>query len=436
MTSASNTARSIPIGRSERIAEAGEVFTPLHVIDNILADDEVSEIIKNPDCVILEPSAGDGNFIVKVILARIDRSRSFEDNMAGLKNIWAIEIQQDNLDVLKNRVRDIFLDKSPALDSWLDTNFLCGSFITDRACNILCKDDCIDHNKLQYPDSYDLILGNPPYNPNRLYIKFIEKALKLSDMSVMILPTTWKLSSRYKKFRNKIAVHTKSWDELPWSTFSIKLRTGILKLSKYDGDDSYLSYPDYRFINSIMTKAYKTWPDMLKDYTFGDYNLYIGWKCNLQRDGSKMNMLQSLDYDDKSELLPNNLFSFRFQDEKIRRSWVLWSTTKLAAYLQQHTDSDTVCKELPFPINLEDGFDEGALYDELGLTDEEKSAIVGNDLYISGKAAQFYSRENVAIRSDAIIGQIRKACAECGSSSFHKKGCSNSTEREMTVRDS
>lgn len=455
LTKAQNKDRSYAIGRGDLISEAGEVFTPANVVSFVLEEPLIDGIVRDCSALVLEPAAGDGNFVVGVIERRLRKGLSFESSLQALKNIWAIEIQQDNLDVLKKRAVSLtksLLNATPAqerqLFDWVDSNFLKGNFLSSKHCELSCSFECGKHNTLKIPSRFDLIVGNPPFNPRNQYVKFVVQSMQQSSVVSFILPTSWKFSSSYHNFRQKLLDTAYSWKELPWTTFSVKCRTGVLTLV----DDVFLTksqytrklskdFDDLTFVDSILQKACLKWPDRLLHF-YCEKNfieqrgwpLYIGWKCNLRKDGDKVNALQSLDFYKPSSLLPHNVFSFHFPTEQLRRSWVLWSTTLLAAFLQQLTDSDTVSRELPFPSNLEEGFLEESLYDELNLTFEERSRLGSSRLYLSGKALEFYRRENVKVREDAFLGKLKKACADCGSSSFHRKGCSFSTEREKSLR--
>lgn len=452
-----NAARSTPIRREERISEAGEIFTPAHVVTSILRGPAIAPLVADSRKTVLEPAAGDGNFVVEIVRQRLDPARGFAANLAALQKTWAIEIQADNLTVLRSRVIEIARSRlrvdSKQLQQiveWAQTNLLQGNYLTGRACTLACPATCAKHELLALPPSFDLLAGNPPFNPQRMFTKFVEKALSEAATVVMIVPASWKISPQYKGFRARIAPYAVSWNELRWDTFAIKPRTGVLTLSaqkdrgfRYEGEQVPLCGPSYRFEDNILRKARAAWPYTLSKFSTTStqatdpvWPLHIGWKCNLRRDGNRMNMLQSVDYEYGSALLPNHTFAFDFPTEQLRRSWIIWSTTKLAAYMQQCTNSDTVSRELPFPGHLTVGISDFDLYEYLGLTPLEIRRVEQGDLYISGKAAEFYGRVGAAIRSDALIGDRRPSCVSCGSSSFHKKGCSNATEREAMLRDS
>lgn len=109
--------------------------TPLKTIENLFNYIDLNNYGNN----ILEPSAGNGNFI-KII-------KSIYPN----KNINAIEIRQSELENLQ----------------------------------LLCS-DIIIHDFLSYEDNkkYDIIIGNPPFNKA---LEFIEKSLSLlSEQGVLI----------------------------------------------------------------------------------------------------------------------------------------------------------------------------------------------------------------------------------------------------------
>lgn len=94
---------------SERIKETGEVFTPDDLVNKVL-DKLDSSVWTDPTKTWLEPSCGDGNFLV-VVHARLmaglaeaipqenDRHRHIIENM-----IFAVDLMQDNIDMCINRL--------------------------------------------------------------------------------------------------------------------------------------------------------------------------------------------------------------------------------------------------------------------------------------------------------------------------------------------
>lgn len=460
----SNAARESPTQRAALIAEAGEVFTPAEIVYEMLARKEVAPLIVNPNSLVLEPAAGDGNFLVPIITQRLRATRdlSGQAQLTGLQNIFAVELQPDNVLAMRERALasvqseapDLWASQPNEVTRWLSSNLLEGNFLTRHGSLLSCPENCAMHVDLAIPSHFDLAIGNPPYNPAAMYRDFTTVSLSSSHTVAFILPTTWKLADAHQNFRRSILPHLRSVDDLPWDTFQIKLHTSVVLLRsdrssesfKLNGKSSSAAGRQRAVANSILTKAYRRWGQTLSSHQTrpeklcrAAYPLYVGWKCNLKRDGERVNALQSLALSPESPLLPSNRFLFTFKTDAERQAWCQWSSTKLAAYLQSLTDSDTVSRRLPMPplspgrafLHASDDF----LYSELNLTPSEIKEVERHRLFVSAKAAIIYDALGVQVRPDAVLGKKRTACEGCGSSSFHKKGCPNSTEKERMIRD-
>ena len=76
----------------ERIDLRGEVFTPLELCDRMI--DEISEEnLKNPNSVFLDPTAGNGNFLV-TLKTKLLQYHS-EDHVLN-HMLYAVELMSDN----------------------------------------------------------------------------------------------------------------------------------------------------------------------------------------------------------------------------------------------------------------------------------------------------------------------------------------------------
>ena len=76
----------------ERIDETGEVFTPLEVCIKMVNEIPL-QTLKNPDSTFIDPSAGNGNFII----ALRDRLKEYHSEEHILnKMLYSIELMKDN----------------------------------------------------------------------------------------------------------------------------------------------------------------------------------------------------------------------------------------------------------------------------------------------------------------------------------------------------
>ena len=105
-----------------------EIFTPDWVV-NEMCDCLLEE---NPDAfapekTFLEPSCGDGQFVVEIYRRKLSRCHSRQDAETALASVWAIEIQQDNMNECKARVRALFAEYGYSdldFESVFATNFI------------------------------------------------------------------------------------------------------------------------------------------------------------------------------------------------------------------------------------------------------------------------------------------------------------------------
>ena len=97
------------IKSKDRVKNQGEVFTPAHIVKDML--DMVGDDISDKTKRILEPACGDGNFLVDILQRRLDRiprklkidDREFEV-LIILSNIYGIDIMQDNVIEARSRL--------------------------------------------------------------------------------------------------------------------------------------------------------------------------------------------------------------------------------------------------------------------------------------------------------------------------------------------
>ena len=84
-----------------RIKAYGEVFTPVELIREML-DGLPQEIFGNPDEKFLDPTGcGDGAFLGEVLIKKVENGLDFE---TALKGCFGIDIQQDNVDLCRERL--------------------------------------------------------------------------------------------------------------------------------------------------------------------------------------------------------------------------------------------------------------------------------------------------------------------------------------------
>lgn len=87
----------------ERIKKNGEVFTPFAIIDQMIAKIP-EEKWKDPKATFVDPTAGSGNILVRMLEKRLASGISVED---AVKTLYGVELMQDNRDLCIQRILEI-----------------------------------------------------------------------------------------------------------------------------------------------------------------------------------------------------------------------------------------------------------------------------------------------------------------------------------------
>jgi len=91
----------------ERVKRTGEIFTPSYYIDDIMNKLEENNAFSTNQTV-LEPSCGNGNFLVEVISRKIESGCSTVDT---LNAVYGLDIMPDNIEHCKERILDLVGNK-------------------------------------------------------------------------------------------------------------------------------------------------------------------------------------------------------------------------------------------------------------------------------------------------------------------------------------
>lgn len=91
--------------KKERIRKYGEVFTPPEIVSHMcdLLEEESPGAFE-PDRTFLEPTCGDGAFVVEILRRKFERCRCREDYTTALQSVYGLEIQPDNVAACIRRV--------------------------------------------------------------------------------------------------------------------------------------------------------------------------------------------------------------------------------------------------------------------------------------------------------------------------------------------
>lgn len=94
------------IKSKDRVKKFGEVFTPPHIV-NDMCDMIPSDIWENIGSTFLEPTCGNGNFLVEILNRKLERCSTEQDCIKALESIYGIDILQDNVEESKQRMLNI-----------------------------------------------------------------------------------------------------------------------------------------------------------------------------------------------------------------------------------------------------------------------------------------------------------------------------------------
>lgn len=117
-----------------------EFFTPFSVVDHMCAKVSPEEWA-DPDKTFLEPSFGNGNFLVYIIYKRISSGLTWQQ---ALSTLYGVELMEDNVQETKERIcvlldkMEVKYDKAEAM-SIMDKNLVCSDFFEwdfERWCSV------------------------------------------------------------------------------------------------------------------------------------------------------------------------------------------------------------------------------------------------------------------------------------------------------------
>lgn len=132
-----------PIQRSEeRIRSTGEIFTPPALVDEIL-NQLPKELFEDPTKTFLDPSCGDGNFLVQVVRFKIHNGSTVQQ---ALETTYGVELMPDNVQHCKERLLAIANDFDDEIFGIAEAKKKYGHIVDN---NIVCAD------ALEYDYSFD-----------------------------------------------------------------------------------------------------------------------------------------------------------------------------------------------------------------------------------------------------------------------------------------
>lgn len=142
------------IKSKKRVKDFAEVYTPQWLVRDMVALTDACQ----PLVAVLEPSCGNGNFLVHILSQKLDNSKDTEEAFVSLSSIYGIDIQDDNILETRERLKSLFLDRFPnsnidEINRILEQNIVCGNFLDKK---IYSKGKSTDETIQFLKDEYEL----------------------------------------------------------------------------------------------------------------------------------------------------------------------------------------------------------------------------------------------------------------------------------------
>lgn len=120
--------------KEERIKKYGEVFTPQYIVEdmcNMLRDNNTETDVFGIENTFLEPSCGDGVFILEILRRKFAHCEKRADYTACLNSVYGMELQENNVKACIENVialcQEYFKPTKKELDTINDHIILCDS---------------------------------------------------------------------------------------------------------------------------------------------------------------------------------------------------------------------------------------------------------------------------------------------------------------------
>lgn len=110
--------------RKERRKKTAEVFTPEWLAQEML-DKIPDDYWDDPKKTALEPSCGDGVFVLLILKKRLEHGINLLD---AVHTLYACDIMEDNIDICRERVRQFCIEHDgdmEVLEKIIDHNIFC-----------------------------------------------------------------------------------------------------------------------------------------------------------------------------------------------------------------------------------------------------------------------------------------------------------------------
>lgn len=209
------------VKNKKRVRDFGEVFTPQWLVEEMLNLSGVKESCENIETTFLEPSAGEGAFLIAILKHKLETVSIFYNNdikqyeqysLDALSTLYGVELLQDNVEKCKANLFETYLNYYNKACTKHNVNNVNDNILnrvnTIIDINIQQGDFLIIYKEIYKNVKFDVVIGNPPYHLNvgniagnsskskAIYHKFIEMAKELHPKYItMIIPSRWMTKS-------------------------------------------------------------------------------------------------------------------------------------------------------------------------------------------------------------------------------------------------
>lgn len=134
------------IKSKRRVKAFAEVYTPKWLVDDMLdmLDRESGHsVFDSLQRTFLEPACGNGNYIVAIISRKLKLCKNAHDAELACASVYGIDIQQDNVDECRARVKVLVHAEYPDadIDHILRRNIVCGDTLHPETIWFLSKEE-------------------------------------------------------------------------------------------------------------------------------------------------------------------------------------------------------------------------------------------------------------------------------------------------------
>ena len=122
----------------ERVSKFAEVYTPQWLVEKMcdMCEAENEDAFTVLTKTWLEPSCGNGNFLVEIFRRKLLICETPMDGAVALSTIYGIDILPDNVNEARERLKAMYTERfgevTKDIDNILERNIICGNFLTKQ----------------------------------------------------------------------------------------------------------------------------------------------------------------------------------------------------------------------------------------------------------------------------------------------------------------